>query len=109
MSDEDWAERVRRVVEEAEANTRKRMAATADLLASEQRFDELRAKAEAEPDPFARAQLLTWAEQARHNTLVLHSLNEQADFMSQLGVAVVVLADAVRRLEDEVRALGGDS
>jgi hypothetical protein len=79
--------------QELEARQRRTLAISADLLASEQRIDELEATVEATDDPIVREQLRAVIMQLRQSNAMAHDLNALSDAISDLSGALLALAD----------------
>ena len=105
MNDDEWSQRFKAIMDEAAKVTRQRMELAADMLASEQRIDEMERNTEAITDPVQREQERRFVQQAHLNNNFNVIANQQAERIDQMGQAIIVLADAVRSLEQEVREL----
>jgi HEAT repeat protein len=103
----DWYQRFEEICEEAEENSRKRMEILADILASDQRIDEIERALGKIADPLERARQEQWVSQARSNNQLTQLANQQAEQISQLQQALVIVAVRVGELEAEVRHLRG--
>jgi hypothetical protein len=103
MADEEWADRLRQSIEQARAASAARMDLSDDLLASDQRIDELEAEVESIDDPVARDRQHALVLQLRLNNKLGETDNYLLEQIVQLQEAVVVLADRVRRLQAELR------
>jgi hypothetical protein len=101
MSDDSWTERMIRALRDAEAVTRRRMGQTADLLAGDVRIDELEAQVERLEDPVQREQQLLAVRQLRWNNRVMQEMLQQQQSIADLQQAIVVLTEAIRRLEQD--------
>jgi len=107
IADPAWAERLRQAFEQARDTSAARMEMTDDLLATQERIDELEARLEEIEDPAERERAQSWVLQARLNNKLGETDNHLLEHIAQLQEAVLVLADGMRRLQLEVRELRG--
>jgi hypothetical protein len=99
IDDEEWAERLTQSIEQARAASAARAGLTDDLIATDQRIDELEAAVEEIEDPVERDRQHQQVLQLRLNTMLGETDNLLLEQIVQLQEAVVVLADQVRRLQ----------
>jgi hypothetical protein len=107
IADAAWAERLRQAFEQARDTSTARIAMTDDLLATDERIDEMEAGLDDIEDDAERERLRTWVLQARLNNKLGETDNHLLEHIAQLQEAVLVLADGMRRLQIEVRELRG--
>ena len=107
IADPAWAERLRQAFEQARDTSAARMEMTDDLLATQERIDELEARLEEIEDPAERERAQSWVLQARLNNKLGETDNHLLEHIAQLQEAVLVLADGMRRLQVELRELRG--
>jgi hypothetical protein len=99
IGDEEWAERLTQSIEQARAASAARAGLTDDLIATDQRIDDLEAAVEEIEDPAERDRQHQLVLQLRLNTMLGETDNLLLEQIVQLQEAVVVLADKVRRLQ----------
>ena len=107
IADPAWAERLRQAFEQARDTSAARMQLTEDLLAADSRLDEMEAEVEQIDDPAGRERAQSWLLQARMNSKLGETDQLLLEHIVQLQEAVLVLADGMRTLQQEVRALRG--
>jgi hypothetical protein len=107
IADAAWAERLRQAFEQARDTSTARIAMTDDLLATDERIDEMEAGLDGIEEDAERERLRTWVLQARLNNKLGETDNHLLEHIAQLQEAVLVLADGMRRLQIEVRELRG--
>jgi chromosome segregation ATPase len=103
IGDEEWADRLKRSIEQARAASAARMELTDDLISSDQRIDEMEAEVQQIEDPVARDRQHALVLQARLNNKLGETDNHLLEQIVGLQEAVVVLADRVRDLQREMR------
>jgi hypothetical protein len=107
ITDPAWAERLRQALDQAREASTARMRMTEDLLAAEWHIDDLEARLETIEDPAERERAEAWLLQARLNNKLGETDTHLLEQIAQLQEAVLVLADGMRGLQQEVRALRG--
>src|SRR5215212_4392616 len=105
IADPAWAEGLRQAFEQARDTSAARMRLTEDLLAADTRLDEMEAELEEIEDPAERERAQSWALQARMNSKLGETDQLLLAHIVQLQEAVLVLADGMRALQQEVRTL----
>jgi small-conductance mechanosensitive channel len=104
IGDEEWADRLKQSIEQTRAASAGRMELTGDLLASDERIDEMEAEVEQIEDPMARDRQHAMVLQARLNNKLGETDNYLLEQIVTLQEAVVVLADRVRELQRSARS-----
>jgi hypothetical protein len=99
IGDEEWADRLKQSIEHARATSAARAGLTDDLVATDQRIDELEAEVASIEDPAVRERQHQQVLQLRLNTMLGETDNLLLEQIVQLQEAVVVLADKVRELQ----------
>jgi hypothetical protein len=99
IDDEEWADRLKQSIEQARTASAARAGLTNDLIATDQRIDELEAAVEEIEDPAERDRQHQQVLQLRLNTMLGETDNLLLEQIVQLQEAVVVLADQVRQLQ----------
>jgi hypothetical protein len=107
IADPTWAERLRQGFEQAHNTSVAGMKLTDNLLASNERIDEMADKLDEIDDPDERRRVELWLEQARLNNKLGETDNHLLEQIAMLQEAVLVLADGMRRLHVELREARG--